>query len=200
MMNMKSDRGHTQRGYTQTLRAQKALDSEARILDEAERLFSTELFDRVTLEAVARGAGVTIPTVQRRFGGKEGLFMACGERVRARVHAQRGAPPLHDVPAAIRQLVAHYEAEGRNVWHWLRQEADVPFLHAGLEEGRATHRAWVMAAFGLAREPLRAHVDALVAVTDLFTWKLLRLDLGRTRVEVERTMITMAQAIVQGAA
>jgi AcrR family transcriptional regulator len=193
-MNMKSERA-----YTQTLRAQKALDSEARILDEAERLFGTELFDRVTLDAVARAAGVTIPTVQRRFGGKEGLFMACGERVRARVQAQRGAPPVDDVPAAIRQLVAHYEAEGRNVWHWLRQEADVPFLRAGLEEGRATHRAWVIAAFGVQKERV-AHVDALVAVTDLFTWKLLRLDLGRTRVDVERTMITMANAIQQGGA
>lgn len=192
MVNMKSERG--ERAYTQTLRAQKALDTESRVLDEAERLFATELFDRVTLDAVARVAGVSIPTVQRRFGSKEGLFIACGERVRARVRAQRGAPPVDDVAAAVRELVAHYEAEGRLVWHLLRQEADAPFVKVATDEGRATHRAWVTAVFG--KTHARPVIDALVAVTDLFTWKLLRLDLGRSRADVEDTMLAMARSVV----
>lgn len=187
-MNVKSERA-----YNQTLRAQKTQDAEERILGEAERLFATEPFDRVTLDAVARAAGVSIPTLQRRFGSKDGLFAACGDRMRAGVQRQRGAPPAGDVPAAVKELVAHYEAEGAMVWHFLRQEPDVPALGPALAEGRAMHRAWVVTVFG---KRLRAEIDALVAVTDLFTWKLLRIDLGRSRDEVESTITAMALALI----
>lgn len=186
-MNMKEGRG-----YQQTLRAQKAQDNEARILTEAERLFATERFDRVTLDAVAKAAGVTIPTIQRRFGNKEGLLAACADAMRPRILAQRVVPAGGDLAVAMRHLVDHYEKEGRMVWHFLRQADDVPLLHDGLAEGRRVHRAWVEAVFG-AGDPART--DALVAVTDLFVWKLLRVDLGRRRAEVEDRMIAMARAV-----
>lgn len=188
------------RAYRQTLRAQKSEENEARILEAAERLFSTELFDRVSLDAIARAAGVSIPTLQRRFGSKEGLFTAVAARVRERVGRQRGAPPEDDVAAGIRQLIEHYELEGRLVWHLLRQADDSPFLAEALGEGRTLHREWVGAVFKTtiaAREPddRRRFVDALVAATDLFVWKLLRIDLERTRAHVEKTMLAMVEAI-----
>lgn len=191
------------RAYRQNIRAQRVEENEARILEAAERLFSTVLFDRVTLDAIAREAGVTIPTLQRRFGSKEGILTAVGEKVRARVGRQRGTPPAGDLRAAIRQLVEHYELEGRLVWHLLRQEDDSPALAAALDEGRATHRRWVAVAFEpvISARPAaerRALIDALVAATDLFVWKLLRLDLGRGRAQVEKTILTMVEAIVRG--
>jgi AcrR family transcriptional regulator len=191
------------RRYDATLRAQKAAENEQRILDEAERLFRTELFDRVTLGSVAEAAGVTIPTLQRRFGNKEGLFMACGQRLGKRVQAQRGTPPVDDIPAALAQLIEHYEAEGAWVFHMLRQENDVPLLKPALEHGRLEHRLWVEKVFearlrwlGGARRAAR--VDQLVAVTDLFVWKLLRVDLGRPRKDVEASMLQLALAVSKG--
>jgi len=192
------------RRYQQTLRDQKAAETDERIVVEAERLFSTEPFDRVTLAAVAEAAGVTIPTLQRRFGNKEGVFAAFGDHVRARVQQQRGAPPVGVVRACLAELMAHYEAEGRMMWHLLRQEQDVPMLKQALDEGRAFHRAWVESVFAdvLARESTpkarRARADALVAVTDLFVWKLLRLDLGRSRAEVDALITAMAEAVAGG--
>lgn len=186
-MNMKCGRG-----YQQTLRAQQAHDNQARILGAAERLFATERFDRVTLHAVATAAGVTIPTIQRRFGNKEGLFAACADAMRPRILAQRVVPAGGDLALAVRRLVDHYEQEGRMVWHFLRQEQDVPLLRDGLAEGRRVHRAWVEAVFG-ADDPTRT--DALVAATDVYVWKLLRIDLGRRRAEVEERMIAMARAV-----
>jgi len=189
------------RGYRQTLRAQKTAETDDRIVAEAERLFSTEPFDRVTLAAITEAAGVTIPTLQRRFGNKEGVFAAFGDRVRARVQKQRGAPPAGDVRAALAELMAHYEAEGRMMWHLLRQEQDVPMLKRALAEGRAFHRAWVESVFADALVPestpkaRRARADALVAVTDLFVWKLLRLDLGRSRADVAASIAAMAEAV-----
>jgi AcrR family transcriptional regulator len=180
------------RSYDNTLRAQQAADTSTRILDAAERLFSTEPFDRVSLAAVAEAADVAIPTLQRKYGNKEGLFQAVGDVVRSRVQSQRSAPPRGDVASAVRQLVAHYEVEGKLMWHLLRQEEDVPFLKVALDEARKMHRAWVEAAFGAQG---KERTDALVAATDLYLWKLLRLDLGRSRAAVEKTLIAMVQAV-----
>ncbi|TAK26670.1 MAG: TetR/AcrR family transcriptional regulator [Myxococcaceae bacterium] len=190
------------RSYQQTARAQKTAESLERILDEAEALFFSEAFDRVTLDAVARAAGVSIPTLQRNFGNKEGLFAAVGARMRARVEAERRPPP-GDIEGALRALLDHYERDGRTMWHLLRQEADVPLLHAGLDEARGVHRAWVGEVFARSLDALKGaererRLDALVAATDLYVWKLLRVDLGRTRQQVGRTMTAMALAIAGG--
>jgi len=190
------------RSYQQTARAQKTAESLERILDEAEALFFSEAFDRVTLDAVARAAGVSIPTLQRNFGNKEGLFAAVGGRMRARVEAERRPPP-GDIEGALRALLDHYERDGRTMWHLLRQEADVPLLHAGLDEARGVHRAWVGEVFARSLDALKGaererRLDALVAATDLYVWKLLRVDLGRTRQQVGRTMTAMALAIAGG--
>lgn len=191
------------RAYHQTLRAQKAADTEARILEVAEQVFSRELFDRVSLANLAAAAGVSIPTLQRRFGNKEGLFAAAGEQVRARVRAQRQPPP-GDVDGALEVLLDHYEREGHMVWHLLKQEVDVPLLHTALEEGRKLHREWVETVFApalidLEGAPRRRKVDALVAATDVYLWKLLRIDLGRSRDQVALTLKSMAHAVVNGA-
>ena len=190
------------RAYQQTARAQKTAESLERILDEAEALFFSEPFDRVTLDAVARAAGVSIPTLQRNFGNKEGLFAAVGGRMRARVEAERRPPP-DDPEGALRALLDHYERDGRTMWHLLRQEADVPLLHAGLDEARGVHRAWVGEVFARSLAALKGaererRLDALVAATDLYVWKLLRVDLGRTRQQVGRSMTAMALAVARG--
>ncbi len=190
----------SRRSYDGASRAQKAERTAERVLLEAVRLFATEPFDRVTLASVAEAAGVTIPTLQRGFGNKEGLFAACASLVAARVEGERGDPPVGSITKCIGEHVAHYEHEGATMWHLLRQEADVPLLRAPLAAGRALHRAWVETVFAesIARtsgRKRRARVDALVAVTDLFVWKLLRLDVGRSAAEVSALMCTMAEAI-----
>jgi AcrR family transcriptional regulator len=195
-MNMNS-----RRAYDGALRARKAEETAQRVVEKAEHLFATESFDRVTLAAVAQAARVTIPTLQRRFGNKDGLFGACALRVRERVTRQLGTPPVGSIEMCIRQHVAHYEREGRMMWHLLRQESDVTLLQAPLAAGRALHRAWVELVFAehirrVARNKRKARTDAFVAVTDLFVWKLLRIDLGRSAAEVEAVMCLMASALV----
>ena len=193
-MNMNS------RPYDRASRERKAEETAERVLREAIRLFATEPFDRVTLGAVAAAAEVTIPTLQRRFGNKEGLFAACASLVAKRVERQRGTPPLGNMKECIDQHVAHYELEGAMMWHLLRQEVDVPLLRAPLAAGRAVHRAWVETVFAdaiarVSARNRRARIDALAAVTDLLVWKLLRVDLGRSAVEVAALMRTMADAV-----
>lgn len=195
-MNVKSARP-----YRQQLRAQQTEDTAERVLDAAERLFAREAFDRVSLAVVAEASGVSIPTLQRRFGNKEGLVEAVGARVRARVQGQR--PTGGGTKAAVDALLRHYELEGPGVWHLLRQEPEVPAFKAALNRGRAIHRAWVEQVFSKVLRrltgPARARrVDALVAATDVYVWKLLRIDLGRSRAAVTRTMRLLADAAARG--
>ncbi|MFL5885485.1 MAG: helix-turn-helix domain-containing protein, partial [Thermoleophilaceae bacterium] len=62
------------RPYRMTARAEAAAATGERILEAAAELFHARPFDEVTLEDVARRAGVSSQTVIRRYGSKEGLF------------------------------------------------------------------------------------------------------------------------------
>ena len=64
------------RTYQQVARAHSTQETERRVLEAATRLFAEHYYDDVHIEDVARLAGVTTKTVQRRFGGKEGLAQA----------------------------------------------------------------------------------------------------------------------------
>lgn len=181
------------RPYVQRARAERAAETSERILEVAERLFSREIFERVTLDAVAREAGVSIPTLQRRYGSKEGLLAAVVERAERRVAAQRASPTLGALDDNLDALLAHYELEARTMWHLLRQEEDCPPLAEIVARGRVLHRRWVEEAFG--KGP-RERTDALVAATDLFVWKLLRVDLKRGKSAVRATMKALIDGVL----
>lgn len=183
----------TPRPYVQRARAERSAERSERILEVAERLFSREIFERVTLDSVAKEAGVSIPTLQRRYGSKEGLLAAVVERAEERVAAQRASPTLGAIDANLDALLAHYELEARTMWHLLRQEEDCPPLAEIVKRGRALHRRWVEEAFG--KGP-RERTDALVAATDLFVWKLLRVDLKRGQGAVRSTMRALVDGVL----
>jgi hypothetical protein len=70
-------------------------------------------------------------------------------------------------------------------------------------KGRALHATWVKRAFqpalarrrGRARERLRVQ---LVAVCDVYMWKLLRRDLGIPRASAEEALLGIVDALVLG--
>jgi hypothetical protein len=103
------------------------------------------------------------------------------------------------VGGAVADLVAHYEAEGRLVLKLLAQEAgDEPIAGRAAEEGRVYHRAWVERCFGpLLPNADRDSVDALVAATDLYVWKLLRLDLGRSPAATEAVLVRLVRSVLE---
>src|SRR5436190_17082124 len=65
------------RAYRMQLRAASAEATLERVLDAASELFSGASYDEVSLEAIARRARVSLPTVLRKFGSKDGLLLAC---------------------------------------------------------------------------------------------------------------------------
>lgn len=171
------------RAYDNTRRAQLAAESTERIVDVTESLLREGPLASITLQAIAERAGVTVQTVLRKMGSRDGCVRAAATRIGARIAEQRGQAEPGDVEAAIDGLLLHYETDGRLVLNLLAQERTDAFAEAAVRQGRAEHRAWAARCFG----PCRTGgldgptLDALVTVTDLYVWKLLRLDLGRSQ-------------------
>lgn len=187
------------RRYDMTHRAQLAADTTARIVDAAEALLTEGAAEAATLKAIATRAGVTVQTLLRHLGSRDGCIDAVAARVRARIDAQRGRSAPGDVAGAVADVVDHYEAEGRLVLNLLAQEGGRdPLPRRAVDEGRAYHRAWVRRCFGpKLRDADEERLDALVAATDLSVWKLLRLDLGRSRDATEAVMRRLVTAALE---
>jgi AcrR family transcriptional regulator len=191
------------RPYRMVARAASAAATGERILDSAVELFWELPGEQVSLDEVARRAGVTVQTVIRRFGGREGLFAAAAEREVERVRAQRDEAPVGDVAGAVRVLVDHYEAFGDRVLRLLAEEERVPRLRELAEQGRAYHRDWCARVFAFALDgragvERRRRLAQLVAVCDVYTWKLLRRDARLSRRQTELALVELLEPLLEG--
>lgn len=64
------------RSYKSTARVTQAAQTKARILNSAKKLFESEGFEYVTIEKIAQGANVSIPTIYSLFQSKLGVLRA----------------------------------------------------------------------------------------------------------------------------
>jgi AcrR family transcriptional regulator len=189
--------------YRMVARADAAAATAERILDAAVEVFWEGPDEPVSLDEVARRAGVTVQTVIRRFGGRDGLFVAAAEREAERVRSQRDEAPVGDAAGAVRVLLDHYEAMGDRVMRLLAEEDRVPALREITDRGRMLHREWCAAVFAPALEHCtgperRRRLAQLVAICDVYTWKLLRRDLRLSRSETIRTMTALVRGVLPG--
>ena len=178
------------RPYRMRARAEAAAETGRRILEATIELHSERFFDQVSLEDIAERAGVTVRTVIRRFGSKERLIKAAAEEGERRVTHQRYQAPIGDIEGAINNLMDHYEEWGDTVLRLLAQEERVPAFRSLTDAGRAFHYEWVERTFAplLAEhtgEKRRRLLAKLIAVCDVYFWKLLRRDLGLSREQTE---------------
>ncbi len=188
------------RAYRQSARAAAAEATATRILDAFTAQLPVRWYDEIRLEDVARDAEVTVQTVIRRFGGKEGLLGAAyrrlGEEILLRREVAEG-----DVTGAVASIIEDYEAVGDLVMRTLAQEDRYPAIREVTDGGRRMHRQWIEAAFRpwLDRLPAgeRGHAaDALVVAGDLYVWKLIRRDMGRPVAEYRKVLETMLAAAI----
>ena len=193
--------GAKARPYDSRKRASSAAETGRRILQATEDLFMEGPLADVTLNAVAARAGVTVQTVIRRFGDRTGLINATAEAASARVAVQRNAAPAGDVPAAVENLVEHYETTAAVALKLLAEEESSPVLADITEAARNLHRQWCERVFapyldagvlpdGTDRDRRLAQ---FVALCDVYTWKLLRLDAGLSRDQVALSLHEMLE-------
>jgi AcrR family transcriptional regulator len=189
------------RGYRMAARAEAAARTARGILTATAALWRERPMDEITLAAIALRAGVSVRTVIRRFGSREGVIAACIESDAAGIVSERDQAVAGDVAGALRILLAHYERDGDAVLRTLPLEEKLPEAKAIVQTGRDGHRLWCARVFAPHLPPASddaygVRLDALVAATDLYLWKLLRRDLGRSADATEQVMRALVDGIL----
>jgi AcrR family transcriptional regulator len=192
--------GASSRTYRQSARAEAAAATGERILDVTTDLFWERPTDQISLAEVARRSGVTVQTVLRRFGSKDDLLGAAAERQFARTTEER-RPPADDPVGAVDVLLGHYEANGPGVLRLLAAEQSSPALARYADLGRRLHVEWCEHAFPSALLSLTGAARArrlaqVVAVCDVYTWKLLRQDAGLSRPQTRLALLELLEPLV----
>jgi AcrR family transcriptional regulator len=203
----------TARPYRMKARAAAAEHTAQRIAAAAFDVWREVGLDELTLQQVADRAGVTVQTVLRRFGSKDGVIQAGFEHGSKAVVMQRETAPVGDVRGALDVLLDHYEEWGDATLRTVALEDRFQAAAAIARFGRVSHRDWCLRHL-VPRHLVPRHIvpgrrvpslasaesdewllDALVTATDAYVWKLLRRDLGRSR---EETLAVM-ERLVTGA-
>jgi len=182
------------RPYHQTVRAAASASLRQRVVTAFNGLLLSRWIDEITLDEVAACVGTTRQTVIRLFGGKDGLLEAVMDLLRAQAVPRTSMPANASARAALEALIAHYEAVGDMVVRFLAQEERHSALRPLLARGRREHRAWVAERFGsmpsgLSEIERERQITRLIVATDIYTWKLLRRDLGKSQDEVLHLMV-----------
>lgn len=190
------------RPYRMVARAEAAAATGERIMDAAVEVFWERPTERISLEEIARRAGVTVQTVIRRFGGRDGVLRAAADRETERVRRQRDTARVGDASSAVQVLVEHYEEVGDRVLKMLAEEARLPALREIADRGRRLHREWCARTFAPALAALAGvererRLAQLVAVCDVYTWKLLRRDNGLSRRQTELALRELLESLVK---
>lgn len=200
------------RAYRLGKRAEAVDENRARIIDAAYELISAAGFHPVSLEEVAKRAGVTRPTVYRHFGSRSGLFEAVTrDRLqRARLHRLDRARSHPDVVRALRDFLAEncrlfeeigdalrdtIEAGRRDpevarlldLTYYGRRVASITELARRLDDAGKFAPGWTRARV----------VDALMILTSLEAFDTLTSRRARTRGRAGRLLFEMAQAFLR---
>ncbi len=191
------------RQYHQTARAEATERTRRALFDEAQRIFFSGEWGTRSLDEIAAAAGTTKQTLLRHFGSKQGLFDAASAFWRDRAETQRFEAVPGDVPGAVDNLLDHYYEVGPIVLQLLSVEGAGTSKEVDEQaaSGRNLHHEWIDLIFGpqlkafspAARERRRA---ALIALCDVYTWRILALDLGLPRRKVRQTLIESIDRIL----
>ena len=203
--------GERQRPYKQVARAQAQKRTRETLLQAATEEVERDGWTQASLESVAERAGVTKQTALRHFGSKEGLLDAVIRRTSSIVVKERAEAPIGDIPGAIANLMRHYERYGDIVIRLLPYRDAVvrvlghedrgSLVHRAVDRGHEVHEEWVLRTF----EPQLTDLDArarerrlaqLVAVCDVYMWKILRRDLGLSLTRAEAALVELIERLI----
>ncbi len=201
------------RPYRQVARAKAQERTRETLLRAATEEVERDGWKQASLESVAERAGVTKQTALRHFGSKQGLLDAVIHRTSSTVVKERAEAPIGDIPGAVANLMRHYERYGEIVTRLLPykdavvrvfgQDKRDSLVRRAVDSGHKVHEDWVLRTF----EPQLAILDPptrrrrlaqLVAVCDVYVWKILRRDLGLDVPHTEAALVELIERLVAG--
>jgi AcrR family transcriptional regulator len=206
-------REERQRSYKQVARAKAQERTRETLLRAATEEVERDSWTQASLESVAGRAGVSKQTALRHFGSKQGLLDAVLRRTSSIVVKERAESPIGDIPGAVANLVRHYERYGDVVVRLLPyrdaavrvlgHEHRSSFVQRAVDRGHEVHEEWVLRTFepqlaDLEDPPTRERrLAQLVAVCDVYVWKILRRDLGLEVPQVEAALVELIERLVE---
>lgn len=200
---MSGSRGAAKRPYRMQARARSKEATRLAILDAVEDAFEELLYDEITLTAIAERAGVSVQTVLRHFENKDAVFMASFLHTGGKMARDRGVLPVGELEEIVDSLVDHYEMYGNRILRMLAQEDREPTLKQIADLGRLYHAEWCKQAFASALKGLRGvdrerRIAQFVAGTDIYVWKLLRVDRHLSRAQTKLAMRELLEPLAKG--
>jgi AcrR family transcriptional regulator len=192
------------RVYRQGLRAELSAQTAEQILDAAQQLVGELWLDELTLDHIATRAGVTVKTVMRRFGSRDGVIQAMIDRFDEQLIRQRlPLPTPGDVPGAIAIMLDYLEEWADFALRLMAQQMRYEFMDRLVKRGLQDHRRWIAAALKPQLQRLSAAereqvVLELVHNTGGPTWKYFRRDLGYSRRSTAKAMEALVNTILNG--
>jgi AcrR family transcriptional regulator len=195
------------RTYELKRRAERQDETRRRIVDAAVELHTTLGPSRTTVQAIAREAGVTRPTVYAHFPDARSLLEACSGHVRATVPSPDPSPwhaisdPGERLETALGELYDYYERL-EPLLENVQRDARVMPLVAELTADRVRYfeevrdlllQAWPTR--GSARVRLRR---AIGHALEFATWQSLVRRQGCPGDEAVQLMVTFARAAASG--
>ena len=194
--------GSPPRAYDMTKRMESVEGTRRRIAAAALDLFMERDFDAVSLNEIARAAGVSHQTVLNHCGSKAGVLLAAGALFSERVRELEADAVAGDVASVVRTTCRRYEVLGDANVRWDSLGGRAPEIADGLARGRLAFQSWLQDVLGDLMpgedEPdeRRRVLLGLHAALDVFSWKLLRRDLGLSREQTERQLTDLALGVL----
>ena len=190
------------RPYRMRARAAATEATRQKILDAAEATFDESPVDEITLAAIAARAEVSVQTLLRHFGSRDGLLTAALVNSATKMGDNRALRPGANVEEIVGLLVDHYERFGDRILRWLAQEDRDEALGLLSQVGRAYHLDWCKRAFAPALEGLRGtarerRAVQLAALTDIYVWKILRRDRELSLPQTKLAIREMIEALTE---
>lgn len=182
-------------------RAAGAQNTEKKIL---KGLFETWLetpLNEITLEKIAERSGVTVRTILRKFGSKEGLFEASLKGDIGSMAERKNRTLAGDLDSIMDTLMEEYEATGRAGIRTLAMEFELTQAAEIIAKGRKVHWTWCERVFapymdGLDAQKRHEMLGALYVETDVNCWKLLRMDFSYSAEETRQIMHTKLKGVL----
>jgi Bacterial regulatory proteins, tetR family len=190
------------RKYEMSSRAQAAEKTSNEIMRALGELWLIHSIHEITLDMIAEKAGVTVRTVLRKYGSKEGLMEAATEKDPVGIKSIKDTAIAGDIEMAATTLMKEYEYSGMAVIRTLAVENEFPFASKVLNKGRKFHKEWCERVFKpflpkKADKNYHIMVGAFYAATDIYKWKLLRKDMGYSPEDTEKIFIKTIQALTK---
>lgn len=175
-------------------RAASAHKTETKILEALGNVWLEGSLKDITLEHIAERSGVTVRTILRKFGSKEGLFDAALNVDIGGIQSIKDRTIAGDLDSIVDSLLEEYESTGMAGIRTLYLEFEMEQAASILKLARQKHKEWCQRVF----EPFLANdndqkryemIGALYVETDINCWKLLRIDLGYSLEETRAIML-----------